>query len=157
MSLGWKWFVGFVMGGRGVTHGDNDGPLKCMWFYCGWRAPCFMVTCLIHTCTHTYTDTHWHMRANMQDPLHTSICSNTDTYSTQAAYESIIATARTLGRYNMINGGVSVTLINYNQIKDFIRPNLGSTFGHTVNHSTVIFTLHDFFFFLTLIPKVNES
>lgn len=61
------------------------------------------------------------------------------------------------GRYNMINGGVSVTLINYNQIKDFIRPNLGSAFGHMVNQSNVIFALHDFFIFLILIPKANES
>lgn len=47
----------------------------------------------------------------------------------------------------MINGGVSLTLINYNQIKDFISLNLSSVFGHTVNQRRVIFALRDFSLF----------
>lgn len=59
----------------------------------------------------------------------------------------------TQGRYNMINGGVSLTLINYNQIKDFISLNLGSVFGHTVNQRCMIFALHDFPFFFSIFPS----
>lgn len=65
----------------------------------------------------------------------------------------------TQGRYNMINGGVSLTLINYNRIKDFISPDSGSALrGHTVNQRCVSLARRDsplfpplqegFFFFL---------
>lgn len=91
MSLEWKWFVGFVMGGCRVTHGDNGGPLKCMRYYCWWRPARFV--CLSHK--------HRDMYAGITLPL----C----THSHAA--------------YNRINGGVSLTLINYNQIKDFISLN----------------------------------
>lgn len=133
MSLEWKWFVGFVMEGRGVTHSDNDGPLKCMRYYWWWRAAHFMSVSL----------TFWHKRARE--------ASCTCLYAQTQLAARLIHT-HTQGRSNMINGGVSLTLINYNQIKDFISFNVGSAFGHTVNQRSVIFALHDFFFFY--LPKL---
>lgn len=89
MSLEWKWFVGLVMGGRGVTCGDNDGPLKYMKYCCWWRAAYFSVTRASVLATRIWL-------ARVREHMHTQ------------------------GRYNVINGGVSLTLINYNRIKDFI-------------------------------------
>lgn len=139
MSSEWKWFVGFVMGGRGVTHSDNDGPLKWMRCYWWWRAAHFM----------SFSLTFWHERARGGG-------SCTQLYAqTQLAPRLIHQHERThtQGRSNMINGGVSLTLINYNQIKDFISFNVGSAFGHTVNQRSVIFALHHLFLFLS--SKVN--
>lgn len=64
-------------------------------------------------------------------------------------YTHISAHTHTQGRYNMINGGVSLTLINYNQIKDFISLNLGAVFGHTVNQRCVMFASRYFSFLPT--------
>lgn len=90
------------MGGRGVTRGDNDGPLKYMRYYCFWKYVHFSVC---QSCTHTHT--HKEQSVYRQTPIETRMCKHAEHTHSQ-------------GRYNVINGGVSLTLINYNQIKDFI-------------------------------------
>lgn len=120
MSLEWKWFVRLVMGGRGVTRGDNDSPLKYMRYYCFWKYVHFSVS---QSRTHAHTQ-HGVYR---QTPIETHMCKQAERTHTQR-------------RYNMINGGVSLTLINYNQIKDFIS---FISFGHTVNQRSVRWACRD--------------
>lgn len=79
---------------------------------------------------------HTHTRPHVLTPTHTDICVRICTTPCTQAYaqaqthiahkqgmKALLQAHAHSGRYNMINGGVSVTLINYNQIKDFIRPN----------------------------------
>lgn len=103
-------------------------------------------TLLMHTCTHTHKHIVMHI---CEGPwTHADICSDTLEKDTHISASTCTHT-HTQGRYNMINGRVSLTLINYNQIKDFISPNLGSVFGHTVKQRCVIFATHDFSFFFS--------
>lgn len=138
------------MGGCGVTHSDNGGPVKCMQYYCWWRSAHSSLS-LVQTNTHirAHIDTHSH-RHMLKDTCKETHVPAPGLYTHQCEH------THTRGRYNMINGGVSLTLINYNQIKDFISLNLGSVFGHTVNQRCMIFALHDFPFFFSVFSSCKS-
>lgn len=69
-----------------------------MRYYCFWKYVHFSVC---QSCTHTQSSVY------RQTPIETRMFKHAEHTHSQ-------------GRYNVINGGVSLTLINYNQIKDFI-------------------------------------